>query len=62
LQSIHRDRGASALEYGLLVSALAAVVIAIVFALGTVSRHYFSQNCEDLGAGMSPTVDCSTDP
>ena len=30
-----RDRGASAVEYGLLIAAIAAVIVAVVFTLGT---------------------------
>jgi pilus assembly protein Flp/PilA len=41
------DRGASAVEYGLLVAAIAAVIVAIVFGLGTIIKDKFSQtsNC-----------------
>jgi pilus assembly protein Flp/PilA len=33
--SIRRDEGASAVEYGLLVAAIAAIIVGIVFLLGT---------------------------
>ena len=32
-----RDRGASAVEYGLMVAAIAAVIVGVVFGLGTSS-------------------------
>ena len=32
--TLRRDEGASAVEYGLLVAAIAAVIVAIVFLLG----------------------------
>ena len=35
LKSFASDRGASAVEYGLLVAAIAAVIVVAVFALGT---------------------------
>jgi pilus assembly protein Flp/PilA len=38
-----RDAGASAVEYGLLVAAIAAVIVGIVFGLGTVVGATFSQ-------------------
>jgi len=37
-----RDRGASAVEYGLLVAGIAAVIIVIVFALGGTLSEVFS--------------------
>jgi pilus assembly protein Flp/PilA len=37
------DRGASAVEYGLMVAAIAAVVVGIVFGLGTVVKDTFTQ-------------------
>lgn len=30
-----RDRGASAVEYGLLIAAIAAIIVGVVFTLGT---------------------------
>jgi pilus assembly protein Flp/PilA len=37
------DRGASAVEYGLMVAAIAAVIVGIVFGLGGVVSATFSQ-------------------
>ena len=44
---ISSDRGASAVEYGLLVAAIAAVIVAIVFGLGALIKKAFSStsNC-----------------
>jgi pilus assembly protein Flp/PilA len=39
---MNSDRGASAVEYGLLVAAIAAVIVAVVFALGSLIRDKFS--------------------
>jgi pilus assembly protein Flp/PilA len=39
----HRnDDGASAVEYGLLVAAIATVIVAVVFGLGSLVRDVFS--------------------
>jgi pilus assembly protein Flp/PilA len=38
---LRRDEGASAVEYGLLVAAIAAVIVVAVFALGTVVNNSF---------------------
>ena len=37
-----KDEGASAVEYGLLVAAIAAVIVAIVFGLGTLVKGKFT--------------------
>ncbi len=37
-----RDRGATAVEYGLMVAGIAVVVIAIVFGLGGTLKNLFS--------------------
>jgi pilus assembly protein Flp/PilA len=41
-----RDRGASAVEYGLMIAAIAGVIAAVVFSLGTVVRDTFSKHSE----------------
>lgn len=41
--TIHRDEGASAVEYGLLVAAIAAVIVGVVFVLGGRVRSAFSK-------------------
>lgn len=43
-----RDDGASAVEYGLLVAAIAAVIVAIVFALGGIIENVFKDTCEQI--------------
>ena len=39
-----RDRGASAVEYGLMIAAIAGVLAAVVFSLGTVVRDNFGKH------------------
>jgi pilus assembly protein Flp/PilA len=43
------EDGASAVEYGLLVAAIAALIVVIVFALGGVIRGVFSSTCTTIG-------------
>lgn len=44
----HRDEeGASAVEYGLLVALIAAVIVLAVFAFGTLVKGTFHQTCEN---------------
>lgn len=37
------DRGASAVEYGLMVAAIAAVIVGVVFFLGGMAKSTFQQ-------------------
>ena len=53
------DRGASAVEYGLLVAAIAAVIVGIVFGLGKLVQGSFKDTCDQLKAGQgNTTVTC----
>ncbi len=42
-KTLKRDEGASAVEYGLLVAAIAAIIVAVVFLLGTRVKSTFSK-------------------
>ena len=42
------DDGASAVEYGLLVAAIAALVVIIVFALGGLVSDVFKDTCDEI--------------
>lgn len=55
--SLRDDSGASAVEYGLLVFAIAAVVVAVVFALGGVIRGMFSNTCGSV-ASLAASSSC----
>ena len=55
------ERGASAVEYGLLIAGIAALIVVVVFAFGGVIKNIFSDTCKSVGqsaAGGSGT--CST--
>jgi pilus assembly protein Flp/PilA len=47
------EDGASAVEYGLLVAAIAAVIVIIVFALGGLIKGAFSTTCTAIKNGTS---------
>lgn len=53
-----RDRGASAVEYGLMVAAIAAVIVAVVFGLGSIVRGTFQQTCDTIAAETPVEGDC----
>ncbi len=40
-----QDRGASAVEYGLMVAAIAAVIVGVVFGLGQLVQGAFNTTC-----------------
>ena len=63
IQRIQRRRtedGASAVEYGLLVAAIAAIIVIIVFALGGVVNDVFQGTCDEIEgkATVSLTASC----
>ena len=61
MRSVERnDRGASAVEYGLLAAAIAAVIVVIVFAIGVFTGALFKDTCSSLAEGSykSSTTTC----
>ena len=55
---VRDDRGASAVEYGLIVVAIAAVVVAAAVALGGITESMFSDTCSQLDSHVSATAAC----
>jgi pilus assembly protein Flp/PilA len=47
------EDGASAVEYGLLVAAIAAIIVIIVFLLGGLIKNAFSHTCGAISAGTA---------
>ncbi|MCA1983956.1 MAG: Flp family type IVb pilin [Nocardioides sp.] len=51
------DRGASAVEYGLLVAGIAAVIVAVVFTFGGKIKNIFDDTCQTIAAnGTAPAA------
>jgi len=50
------EDGASAVEYGLLVAAIAALIVIIVFALGGIVKEVFSDTCNEIASNAASTV------
>jgi len=48
---LRREDGASAVEYGLLVAAIAAIIVAVVFLLGNRVSTVFSKTNSCISAG-----------
>ena len=55
------EKGASAVEYGLLVAAIAAIIVLIVFAIGKFVKAGFTDTCSGLATG-SYTATTTTCP
>ncbi|WP_300676354.1 Flp family type IVb pilin [Nocardioides sp.] len=53
------ERGASAVEYGLLIAGIAAVVVVAVVALGPVVRDAFNKTCTEITKSGSVAGTCS---
>ncbi len=51
--------GASAVEYGLLVAGIAALVVAIVFAFGGVISDAFEGTCKTIKGNGTAAATCS---
>lgn len=47
------DEGASAVEYGLLIAAVAAVIVIVIFALGGVVKSIFGSTCSSVSSAAS---------
>ncbi len=51
LQFIRDEEGATAVEYGIMVAAIAAVIVAVVIAVGSKTNNAF----EKINSGLSTT-------
>jgi pilus assembly protein Flp/PilA len=51
--SFKREDGASAVEYGLLVAAIAAVIVVVVFGLGQLVQSGFSSTSAVMSSGVN---------
>jgi pilus assembly protein Flp/PilA len=58
------DKGASAVEYGLMVAAIAALIVGTVFALGGFVQGAFQHTCDEIRdkGNITSTPDCPTPP
>ena len=47
------ERGASAVEYGLLIAGIAAVIVVAVMALGPIVNSAFEDTCTEINGGAA---------
>lgn len=50
------EEGATAVEYGLLVAAIAAIIVLLVFAIGKFVRKGFNDTCTGIKAHASTSI------
>ena len=56
----HEEGGASAVEYGLLVAAIAAIIVVLVFTLGKYVKAGFQTTCDAMETnGAVAGADCT---
>lgn len=53
------QRGASAVEYGLLIAGIAAVIVVAVVALGPVIKKAFTNTCDSITSVSGMSGSCS---
>ena len=53
------ENGASAVEYGLLVAGIAALIVLIVFAFGGIIHDVFSKTCTTVAHGGTNAASCN---
>jgi pilus assembly protein Flp/PilA len=53
------EDGASAVEYGLLVAGIAALIVVIVFAFGGIIRDAFDSTCKTIAASGGSGGTCA---
>ena len=56
-QHLKREEGASAVEYGLLVAGIAAIIVVAVFALGGIVNGAFTDTADKITTGSAGTGD-----
>lgn len=57
---VRRDEdGASAVEYGLLVAGIAALIVAVVFLFGGMISNVFSSTCNKIQSSSGIAATCS---
>jgi pilus assembly protein Flp/PilA len=58
VNSTHEDCGASAVEYGLMIAAIAAVIVGLTFTLGNTVQAAFSKTNTCLQSSLQSSGTC----
>jgi pilus assembly protein Flp/PilA len=54
------ERGASAVEYGLLIAGIAALIVVVVFAFGDNLKSIFTDTCSKVSASATSAGSCTS--
>lgn len=52
------ERGASAVEYGLLIAGIAAFIVVVIFAFSDTITALFDDTCESIASAASSPASC----
>ena len=52
------ERGASAVEYALLITGIAALIVLVVYAFGGMLSNIFSDTCQNVGTHANTPNSC----
>ena len=52
------ERGASAVEYGLLIAGIAALIVVAVFAIGPLLQNAFGDTCDQIADAATAGTTC----
>lgn len=55
---VRGDAGANAVEYGLIIAGIAAIIAVAVFAIGAITRGQFSSTCDAWRSAAADTSIC----
>ena len=59
MENRHEERGASAVEYGLMIAGIAALIVLMVFAFGgAVLDGLFTKTCTQVNQAVNPGQTC----
>lgn len=54
------ENGASAVEYGLLIAGIAALIVAVVFLFGGAVGDLFADTCDSIETGSTEAISCDS--
>ena len=58
--TLRSERGASAVEYALLIAGIAALIVVAIFALGPLVIEMFNDTCTEIDSNTSVVATCDS--
>ncbi|QZY28017.1 Flp family type IVb pilin [Nocardioides coralli] len=53
------ERGASSVEYALLITGIAVVLVVVIFSMGDVTKNMFGTTCEEIDREAQASASCN---